>query len=248
MSTTTATKSKIEPHDPKHWKKELKRINEFLKKVADGIPALPPNETYTETLKVSANDILTRVKEVHKSYEELYDSLENKRTGKTKPKLVDKGLTDLLRLHFKRILPDNGQYGIVDINKLVPRALSLIIKENGLGDGQFFTLDNALKTLFECKSIADPSRTYLKCAQDRIADIRLVKGYKQSASSAEIYVDGDKITMNYSALKIIIPKFAIDYEITNPEKYIPELEEFILFLEKQHTQYKENKKAKKSSK
>lgn len=240
-------KSKIDPWDPKLLKKELKDNLELYKRVSEGLHVLPLDEKYSETTKALANELLTRTGNFLQKYKELFESTENKRVASIKPRLCDKKLTTFLSNHFKRYLPDNGQHGVLDLNRIAPRAISLYVKEKGLGETQFFALDDELKRLFESPSVENPSKTYIQLAQERIAEIRMERDYKQSPSSAEIFVENGRVTMNYSALKIIIPKFGVKYDLTDASVFVQQLEEFNKYLEQLHTQHEENKKAQKKA-
>lgn len=242
-----AGRQKIEPWTTKELKKEMKENLEFYKRVANGLHVIPPSESYLSTTKAIAQELITRTEKFIEDYDELADSTESKRTARIKPRLCDRALTDLFSRHFKRYLPDNGAHGVLDLNRIAPRAISLYVKDKSLGGSQFFRLDDELQRLFNRPSVEDPTKTYLQLAQERIAEIRLVNGYKPSPSSAEIIVEGGCITMNYSALKIIIPKFGIDYELTNANDYVQQLEEFAKHLEELHNQHEESKKAAKKS-
>lgn len=242
-------KSKDEPWTPKEMKKQLKSNLEFYKKVSEGLPVVPSDEAFIEDTKRIASELYARGTEYIAKYKELYESTETKRVTAIKPRLCDQKLTLFLSHHFKRYLPDNGQYGILDLNRVVPRAFSLYFKEKGLGETQFFFLDEPLRKLFESPSVGDPTKSYLQLAQERINEIRMTPNHKPSASSAEIIVSDNRITMNYSALKIITPKFGVKYEITDPQQYVPQLTEFNTFLKQLVNQYEERKKSlKKSSK
>lgn len=244
---SNGSKSKIDPWEPKELKKELKNNIELYKRVSEGLHILPLDEKYLSETKNLATELLTRTTDFLAKYKELYESTETKRSATIKPRLCDKKLTDFLSRHFKRYLPDNGNYGILDLNRIAPRAISLYVKERGLGETQFFSLDAELKKLFESFSVENPSKTYIQLAQQRIDEIRMEKEYKKSPSSAEIHIsptDGN-ITMNYSALKIIIPKFGVKYEITDPKLYEAQLDEFNKHLESLHSSYEEQKKTSK---
>lgn len=248
-STVTApiSRQKIEPWTTKELKKELKDNLEFYRRVLNGLHVITPSESYLSTTKSMAQELITRTEKFLQDYDELYDSIESKRTARIKPRLCDRALTDLFSQHFKRYLPDNGAHGILDLNRIAPRAISIYVKDKGLGGSQFFRLDDALHRLFNKPSVEDPSKTYLHLAQERIAEIRLANGYKPSPSSAEIIVENGCVTMNYSALKIIIPKFGIEYDLTNANDYITQLEDFAKYLEDLHNQHEETKKAAKKS-
>lgn len=245
ISLTGVNKSKINPWEPKELKKQLKDNLELYRRVSDGLHVLPIDEKYLETTKALAGELHTRTLKLIDDYKLLFESTETRRVASIKPRLCDKKLTIFLSGHFKRYLPDNGQYGVLDLNRIAPRAISLYVKEKGLGETQFFSLDDSLKQLFESPSVENPARTYIQLAQDRIAEIRMEKDYKQSPSSAEIFVENGRITMNYSALKIIIPKFGVEYELTDPNVYVSQLEEFNKFLEQLHLAHEESKKAQK---
>lgn len=247
-SVPATTKSKIEPWDTKELKKQLKANEDLYKQISDGLHVVPPSEEYTNNTKKLAKELLDKVTQFKDRYKESYESTETKRVASIKPRLCDKRLSNFLADHFKRYLPDNGQHGVLDLNRIVPRAISIYIKEKGLGATQFFTLDEKLKELFEYPSIENKEKTYIQLAQDRIAEIRMEKEFKQSPSSAEIFVENGRITMNYSALKIIIPKFGIKYDLTDPGIYISELEVFNKYLEQLHAQHEEAKKAAKKEK
>lgn len=244
-SSATSSKSKIDPWDYKELKKQLKDNIELYKKIQEGLHVVPHDEAYISNTKSLATELINRTIPFLEKYKELYESTETKREASIKPRLCDKKLTNFLAAHFKRYLPDNGQNGVLDLNRVAPRAISLYVKEKGLGDTQFFSLDEELKRLFDSPAIENPSKTYIQLAQDRIAEIRMGKDYKQSASSAEIIVESGRITMNYSALKIIIPKFGIQYDLTDPKQYIPQLEDFNKYLEQLYNQYEDAKKASK---
>ena len=243
----TTSKSKIDPWEPKELKKQFKDNLDLYKRVSEGLHVLPIDEKYSESTKGLASELLARTQKFLENYKSLYESTETKRVASIKPRLCDKKLTIFLSGHFKRYLPDAGQHGVLDLNRIAPRAISLYVKEKGLGETQFFALDDALKQLFESPSVENPGKTYIQLAQDRIAEIRMEKDYKQSPSSAEIFVENGRITMNYSALKIIIPKFGVKYDLTDPNVYVAQLEEFNKFLEQLHTTHEENKKAQKKA-
>lgn len=248
MSTATviaATRSKSSPFTAKELKKELKENLDLYKRVSEGLPVLPMDDRYLSDTKSVAIELYDRTVDFINKYKELYESTENKRSATIKPRYCDKKLTVFLSQHFKRYLPDNGQYGVLDLNRIAPRAISLYVKEKGLGETQFFRLDDTLRQLFESPSVEDPSRTYLQLAHDRINSIRAEKGYIPSRSSAEICTENGNIVMNYSALKIIIPKFGVKYDITDTGAYTPQLEEFNLYLEQLHHQYEDSKKKRK---
>lgn len=248
-NTTVAAvgKSKIDPWDPKTLKSQLKSNLELYVKVSEGIPVLPMDESYLANTKSIATELRTRTLKFLEKYKELFESTETKRVASIKPRLCDKKLTTFLSQHFKRYLPDNGQHGVLDLNRIAPRAISLYVKEKGLGETQFFFLDEVLKQLFESPSVENPGKTYIQLAQERIAEIRMEKDYKQSPSSAEIFVENNRIMMNYSALKIIIPKFGVKYDLTDPKLYVQQLEEFNKYLEQLHNKHEENKKEQKKA-
>jgi hypothetical protein len=257
MSTTTVTnnvqappakRSMKEPWDYKEMKKQFKELRDFLKKVSDGLHIIPNDQSHVDLMKINASEVLALVDKVLEEYKQLCDSTESKRTTKIKPRLCDKKLTTFLANYYKKYIPDNGVHGIFDLNTVAPRAVSQYIKDKGLGNTQFFTLDHELYTLFNSPSVENPSKTYIQLAQERITEIRMTSGYEQSTSSAEILLDNSRITMNYSALKIIIPKFGINYELTNPEQYVPQLEDFDKYLIELRTKYEENRKAEKKNK
>lgn len=241
----TTTKSKIQPLTPKELKKQFKDNISLYKKIADGLHIIPSDEKYIETTKELAQKQLIEINEILDEYKELYESIETKRVACIKPRLCDKKLTTFLSNHFKRYLPDNGQYGVLDLNRIAPRAISLYVKEKGLGETQFFSLDDSLKELFESPSVENPTRTYIELTQDRIAELQMEKNYRKSVSSAEIFIENGRITMNYSALKILVPKFGVKYDLTDPHTYMARLEDFNNYLQQLHDQYKENKKQQK---
>lgn len=244
----TKTVNKIEPWDLKELKKNLKANKEFYKKVAGGLHVVPPSEQYLNETKTRAQQLLDKIEAFEQKYELLHETTENKRSASIKPRVCDQRLTNLLYKYFKRYLPEIGNHGVCDLNRLVPRAISLIVKQKGLGDTNFFTLDDELTALFNSPSIEDPSKTYVQLLQERIAEIRSNPKFKHSPSSAEIMVAPNRITMNYSALKIIIPKFAVNYDLTDVSQYIPPLEEFAKHLDDLYNQDLEAKKAAKKAK
>lgn len=250
LPVATASKSKIEPWDPKELKSQLKDNIALYKKLAEGTHTPFPDEAYEayiQKVKNLASLLLTELESFLQKYKDMYESIETKRVATIKPRLCDKKLTTFLANHFKRYLPDNGQHGILDLNRIAPRAISLYVKEKNLGETQFFYLDNELKALFESPSVENPQKTYLQLAQERITEIRMEKDYKQSVSSADIHIDHNRITMNYSALKIIIPKFGVQYDLTDPKMYEAQLEEFNKYLEELHNKHEEAKKAQKKA-
>lgn len=228
-----AARTRIEPWTPQQLSEAMKPLKAFYEKVAKGLKTIPSNEEYEKKTKDLAAQLLAGIKKMMTDYDELYESTKTKRTAGLKPLLCDKKLTNFLGSHFNLKLPETALYGVMDLNRIVPRAISLYIKEKGLGEGQVFVLDDGLKHLFESPSVEIPERSYLQLAQERINEIRIDPNYTPSVSSAEIHIDRatGRINMNYSALKIIIPKFGVDYEITNPEIYTPPLEEFSKMLE-----------------
>lgn len=244
-AVVVAAKSRPTPLNPKELKKALKENLDLYKRVSEGLPVLPMDEKYLSDTKSVAIELYDRTLEFISKYKDLYESTESKRSATIKPRYCDKKLTTFLSQHFKRYLPDNGQYGVLDLNRIAPRAISLYVKEKGLGETQFFYLDDTLRQLFESPSVEDPSKTYLQLAHDRISDIRAEKGYNVSRSSAEIFTENNSIMMNYSALKIIIPKFGVKYDITDTNAYMQQLEEFNSYLEQLHLQHEENKKRRK---
>lgn len=238
---------KIEPWDLKQVKKSLKDVKIFYKKVAGGLNVVPPSESYVNDTKAKAQELIDRISAFEDKYEKLHVVTEHKRSNVLKPRVCDRKLTNLLGRHFKKFLPEIGNHGVCDLNRLVSRAISLIVKQRGLGTNQFFTLDDELTELFTSPSVEDPTKTYIQLAQERIALIRSAPDFKSSASSAEIMNLNGKITMNYSALRIIIPKFAIDYELTDVSAFVQPLEEFAKHLDMLCTQNDEVKKAKKKA-
>ncbi len=241
-------RARIEPWTTKQFSDAMKPLKAFYETVAKGLKTIPINEEYAKRTKELATELLARQKTILEAYDELYESTKAKRTASLKPLLCDKKLTTFLGAHFGLKLPETATYGVMDLNRIVPRAISLYIKEKGLGEGQVFGLDEPLKRLFESPSVEYPEKTYLQLAHDRINEIHSTKDYKPSTSAASIHVEHStgQVSMNYSALKIIIPKFGVSYEITNAEVYIPPLEEFAKMLEQILNARKEaQKKAKK---
>lgn len=251
MAEVEAPKSRkrIEPWTVREISDSMKPLKAFYEKVSKGLKTIPADDLYVERTKGMAIELLARQKKILEDYAELYESTKSKRTANLKPVLCDRKLTTFIGAHFGFKLPETALHGVIDLNRIVPRAFSLYIKEKGLGNGQVFVLDSALKQLFESPSIEIPQKTYLQLALDRINEIRSTKDYKPSASSADIHIDHatGKVSMNYSALKIVIPKFGISYDITNPEEYILSLETFAKNLEQILIGYKEaQKKSKKT--
>lgn len=238
----TIPKKRAEALDSKELKKELKPNMEFYSKVADGIPIVTPDDKYTYETKELARLLLEKNNELMLEYKELYDSIQSVKVSNIRPKLCDKHLTDFFSKHFNRKLPDNGIYGVFDLNKIAPRAFSLYIKEKGLSTNQYFTLNDELRALFELPSVEDPSKSYLQLTQDRIHDIRMSKTFVKSNSSAEVIITNTGITMNYSALKIATPKFGSDYIPANSNHYIPELTIFNDYLTDLHMKRLQDKK------
>lgn len=253
VPTTTnggTIKKKSEAWTPKELKQALKENKQFYRKVAVGLSVVPPNDQYVNETKQLAQELLDDIAQYEQDYKELYESTETKRVAGIKPKRCDRKLTQFFERYYKRRLPEVGNHGVCDLNRVAPRALCLYVKERGLGETQFFTLDEDLANLFNSPSIEDPSKTYLQLAQDRIDVIRLErasKGVKTApSSSADIIVDNGRITMNYSALKIITPKFGDDYPLNDPGQYVNTLEDFENYLCELMNQRQEN--AKKQSK
>lgn len=246
-TTSVVGRQKIEPWTLKDLKKNDKSAVEFATRAANGLNVLPPDDKYTANVRALATEFLQRVERLHEAFDELYDSTETKRVTSIKPRLCDRALTDLLSQHFMKHIPESGQYGVIDLNRIAPRAISLYVKEKNLGGSQFFTLDDALYRLFNAPSIEDKTKTYLQLAQQRIEQLHLESGYRSSPSSAKIDISNGRVTMNYSALKIIIPKFGVDYDINNPQDYVQNLEQFAEHLEVLNNQHIENKKALKKS-
>jgi hypothetical protein len=248
-SVPAAARKKIEPWTPKELKKEMKDVNDFVRRVEAGLHVIPPSEQYLNKTKDMARRYLELAEQVQKDYEELYESTESKRITHIKPRLCDRALTDLLARHFKKMIPESNQYGVLDLNRIAPRAISLYVKEKGLGLSQYFNLDDDLTRLFSSPSVEDKNKTYLQLAQQRIDQIRAEPGYKPSSSSADISVVNGTVTMNYSALKIIIPKFGVNYDLSNPDDYVEPLQRFADHLEDLHNKFEEAKKsAKKTTK
>lgn len=245
----TERSTKILPLQPKDVKKLLKPNKEYYTKVAAGLHIVPPVESYLTDTKSKAEELLKLLQEYEEEYKSQYEATENKRQASLKPRLCDKRLTDYLSNHFKRALPDFGKYGVCDLNRLVPRAISLIVKEKGLCNAQYFTLDDELADILTSPSVSKPEKTYIQLARERIDEIKAKKDYKTSLSSAEIIEEksSGKITMNYSALKIVTPKFGIDYNL-DPTKYIPALEDFAKKLDEESTKFLELKKTAKTKK
>lgn len=246
-----SARKRIEPSTPREISDAMKPLKAFYEKVSKGLKTIPADDAYLKRTKDMATELLERQKKIMEDYAELYESTKSKRAASLKPVLCDKKLTTFIGSHFGFKLPETAVHGIIDLNRIVPRAFSLYIKEKNLGNGQVFVLDDALKRLFESPSIEVPSKTYLQLSMDRINVIRATKDYKPSTSSADIHIDHatGKVSMNYSAMKIIIPKFGISYDITNPEEYIPSLTNFAKMLEQILTDYKEaQKKAKDAQK
>lgn len=240
-------KTKIEPRSTKEAKKALKENLELYRRIAAGLPILPHDETYLTNTKTIAQELLTRTEAFLEKYDQLSESTETKRSAVIKPRLCDRGLTELFFRAFRRGLPVVGAYGVCDLNRIATRAFSVYVKANSLGEGQFFTCDDELERLFNSKTVSDPTKTYLQVALERIAELRNKDGYKPTTSSADIVTNNGRISMNYAALKIIVPHFGVDYDLSDAARFIPQLEEFGNYLNEEHTQYEERKKAAKKA-
>jgi len=154
-------------------------------------------------LAEKATELLNLVDKYLEAYKDMYDSVDTKRVAAIKPRYCDKKLTDFLTSYFKIYIPDNGSYGIIDLNKNYSSCYFLYVKEKKLGDTQFFTLDDNLKKLFESPSVENKDKTYLQLAQERIAEIRSERIISILLLLLRSLLIMDRVTMNYSALKII---------------------------------------------
>lgn len=244
------TKRKIQPWTPKEIKEKFKPLKKEYKKIAQGLQIIGSNPGYIEATKALSQQLLDDVNKYIEAYIAAYEANEPKRHSSIKPRLCDKKLTDFVQRYYKVFVPStpNGQYGICDLNRIIPRAISIYVKEKGLGETQFFTLDDELYKLFNSYSITNPSKTYLELAQERISEIRATSDYKHDPSSADIITDSGKTIINYSALKILVPKFGIKgYDVVNESMYVPDLEKIAKLLEDKNNNLKELKKASKKS-
>ena len=257
--TTTVARRKIKLWTPKDLKDELRDVRGQLKHITKGLSPIPHSDEYVDKTSKAAQDILDDIEKFERMYAELLEQTETKRTSGIKPRLCDKRLTDFLSRQFDVRLPELGKHGICDLNSLVLRAISLYVKQFNLGNTQFFSLDDNLLKLFRSPSINDPTKTYLELGHQRISELTANraqanagnKDYKTPVAVAEIIEKEGNVTMNYSALKIIVSKFALDYDLTDTEKYTHDLKDFAKVLQDKHEQYEEakkrNKKASKKS-
>lgn len=239
------TKKKIEPWTVKELNSKFKPLYELYDSLTN-LHTLPNNSVHSEELKQKATEMKDKLDQFKKLYKEAFEQVETKRQTKLKPRFCDIKLTKMLGSHFQRSLPDTGKYGVCDLNRLVPRAISLYVKEKGLASKHFFTLDDALMNIFNSPSVQDPTKTYLDLGRERIEKLRLEPNYEHSTSSADIREDSGVVSMNYSALKIITPKFGVEYEIDetskDTSKYMYALEEFAKHLEDLHNKQEADKK------
>lgn len=218
--STTVRRSKATVWSPKELKKQLRDVYNIYKHVSAGLSTVPPNPSYTHdtsTLALELIDDLTR-------FEALYAEAANKTTTKRKtspkPKLCDKKLTDFLSSTYGVSLPSMGVHGICDVNTLAFSAISLYLREQKLNNAQFFTLDDKLTQLFKSKCINGSGKSYLDITKDRVAELDRERGdAPKTPSMAEVIEVNGVVTMNYSALKIIVPKFVVEYELIDPDLY-----------------------------
>ena len=249
--TTTASasgsskgKRKIAPRPPKDVKADFKDVGDWLGKCAKGLSALPSDAEYTSHCRDLANQLNTIIhEEILPEYKKRYEAVQPSREAGIKPKRCDSALTTFLFKYYRYSFPVSGTYGVCDLNKIASKAIAIYIREKGLGEGQFFTLDNDLYELFNKLSINGEGKTYLQLTQDRIDTIRNQPSYNRTSASAHIDINGDKVSMNYSALKIILPKFVVNYALTDPDQYVPQLEVFANTLDEKAKEF-ENKKGK----
>lgn len=212
-STSSSKKIVTEILTP-HQIKSLHIPNRTLyRHIKDGVNHIPPNPALTKQVQELALELETRTGALVTAYKDLYEKANPKRVISLKPNLCDHNLTDFLGDYIGLLLPDWSEYGVVDINITVFRTISLYIREHQLGSGNYFVLDDKLKTLLSRPSIGDPTKTYLQVTEDRIQVNRSRKNVTElNGKSAEIiYEEDGKICMNYAALRTMLPAFKVDY-------------------------------------
>lgn len=197
--------------------------------VHQGLGSIYTTTEHTLALKALAGECLDLMSLFEEKYAEVYQSLNQTRTKKVNPKFVDLNLVRFLSDYFEVPLPESGKYGVLDLNSTAHRAFSVYIREKDLNNKQFFTLDEGLKKLFNSPSLEDPSKTYLQLTQERVDELAKDKKEITSSCSNIIHHDGG-ISMNVAALKILVPKFGIDYAPADADKYVPEINDFIELL------------------
>lgn len=240
--TVSTVKSKSEPWDHKTAKKQFKANLALYKQVATKPNMLCTDDEHLNHIKQLAQELADKAEKWLEKYKALHESTQTVKVSALKPKFCDKKLTTFFSKHFKYLLPENEKYGIIDLQIIAPRAFSLYFKDKGLNNGQYFTLDDELKELFNSPSIGDPSKTYLQLIHDRIHELRSKKDSKVTSSSATVTETNGRITMNFSALKVITNKFGVKYDFVDPDQYISELQTFSNMLNALHDQKEQSKK------
>lgn len=227
--STSVKRVKITPWTPRELKKQLKEVTSTLTQVSAGLKTITGDPSYVARTKSLASEILDDIARFEELYAATLGEMAIKREDKPKPRLCDIALTDFLSNKYAVSLPTMGMYGICDVNTLAFKAISLYLNENGLTQSQFFKLDNELQTLFNSPSVNDPTKTYLDLSKERIAELtskRANTGTAVTSAAAEIIDNNGTITMNHSALKIVLSRFVVDYELEDVDQYIPAMEDF----------------------
>lgn len=224
--SATVKRNRVSIWTPKELKKRLKDTTSTLKQVSSGLNPVPYNQEYVTQASTMADELLADLERFEKLYTDTIEGMSVKRTSSLKPRVCDIKLTDFLSSVYGVNLPTMDKYGICDVNILAFRAISLYLKENRLTASQFFTLDDMLLDLFTSSSVNDPDKTYLDLAKERISELSIQRGSaKKTAAAAEIIDQDGNVTMNHSALKIVVSKFTIDYELIDSDRYLGDLNE-----------------------
>jgi hypothetical protein len=223
-----ATKDDIIKPDEVHGR--FKENRATYERVAEGLGSIYTSEDHKDKLKKCAQEALELMDLFEKAYTALYQSLDSSRSKKINPKYVDIKLVRFLSDYFEIPLPESGKYGVLDTNRTLHRAFSVYIRENHLNNKQFFTLDERLRSLFSCSSLEEPSKTYLDLTQERVDTLAKDKE-KITPSCSNIIRHGDTISMNVAALKILVPKFGLDYSPADADKYVNRIQEFVDLLD-----------------
>lgn len=215
----------------KDFESLFKEVKALYKKCSEGFSTFPEDPKYKQAVAESATYLLELLKDVNELYKKYFDALEPPRTASLKPSLVDRKIGEFLTTHFG-LIPDyignkDQEYSVVDLNTILPRAVSIVMKRRGLQEGPFCKLDAEFIALFTSPSINNKNKTYLQLTQERISEKRAKPDYKEKSSSARIITTENQkdIRINFAALKILFSTMKNNYVINNPENYTARLEE-----------------------
>ncbi len=234
--STAVKRVKASTWSPKELKKQLRDVYAVYKQVGAGLSTVPPNPSYTHDTSSLALEIVDDLARFERLYAEATNKTTTKRKTSPKPKLCDKKLTDFLSSTYGVSLPSMGTYGICDVNTLAFSAISLYLREQKLNNAQFFTLDDKLTQLFKSQCVNGTGKSYLAITKDRVAELDRERGdIPKTPSMAEVIEVNGVVTMNYSALKIIVPKFVVEYELVDPDLYSEDMAKLKAVIDERQT-------------